>query len=306
MDSFSGSMDELVGGSVAVDLWLNLVEERCGAMYGSLTYDSALFDVSSVHELLLHFERTWEDAIGAPDARVLRTSFSNTLGTGDNQKTSAISRKRLQYRLEVGSVGHKTDISPFEVHLPADIEAMFKFNTTMPSAVAPPTLCMRGVEWERALLTSGKEHLHAALTPLRPFERAMRESARSTTRVTELLQTVLDTVSDLTKRDDVGPTTPLMDAGINSMRATALASELTRQTGVVLPPTLIFQFSTAENIASHLNHQLQVSAGDQEVGRWPSKTLPSNGRAHTDGLLLSTRSSRVLLSRHLVRVLAIA
>ena len=48
---------------------------------------------------------------------------------------------------------------------------------------------------------------------------------------------------------------PLMQAGINSIAATHLSSQLRALSGVSLLPTLIFEQPTPRAIASHLAHE---------------------------------------------------
>ena len=48
----------------------------------------------------------------------------------------------------------------------------------------------------------------------------------------------------------VGASTPLMDLGLDSLGATQLANTLARKTGLSLPPTLVFDYSTVSALAS--------------------------------------------------------
>ena len=79
----------------------------------------------------------------------------------------------------------------------------------------------------------------------------------------ELLESVLDAVRTHTRDEQVAPDTPLMDAGLNSLNATQLSTELERRTGLALPPILIFQYSTAGAIAGHLHSELQSPVLEQ-------------------------------------------
>ena len=56
--------------------------------------------------------------------------------------------------------------------------------------------------------------------------------------------------------------TPLMDAGIDSLSATRFASELGQRTGLQLAPTLIYDHSTAAATARHLAQLLSASIAD--------------------------------------------
>ena len=92
--------------------------------------------------------------------------------------------------------------------------------------------------------------------------------------MSDLLAAVLDAVRKYTRDKHVAPDTPLMDAGLNSMSATQLALQLEERTGVALPPTLIFQYSTAEAIARHLHSELApVLQEQQPIMRLQDDTL---------------------------------
>jgi len=80
----------------------------------------------------------------------------------------------------------------------------------------------------------------------------------------ELLETVLEAVRAHVRDGHVAPGTPLMEAGVNSLSAVQLARQLEQRTGVSLPPTLVFQYSTAEAIARHLHSELQPALREQE------------------------------------------
>ena len=80
-----------------------------------------------------------------------------------------------------------------------------------------------------------------------------------------------------------------MDAGLNSLSATQLALHLERQTGVALPPMLIFQYSTADAIASHLQAKLAPSPREQQPGVRPQAAADgSDGRHRYDARLAGT------------------
>ena len=91
-----------------------------------------------------------------------------------------------------------------------------------------------------------------------------------------LLATVTDAVQRMTGQDNLKPTTPLMDAGVDSLSATRLVIHLEELTSLQLSPTLVFQLNTAEAIASHLEEGL---AG------------PKSGAAHVN--LVSARVHNV-------------
>ena len=80
-----------------------------------------------------------------------------------------------------------------------------------------------------------------------------------------LLVAVMSAVRKVSQREDVTPTTPLMDAGIDSLSATQLAIEIGASTGVSLSPLLIFQYSTPDGIATYLSEQLVPPVATQEI-----------------------------------------
>lgn len=80
---------------------------------------------------------------------------------------------------------------------------------------------------------------------------------------THLLDLVLECVHMHTRNQHVAATTPLIDAGFNSMSAVQLANQLECHVGVELPPILLFQYSTADAIARHLHAKLAPAPGEQ-------------------------------------------
>ena len=80
---------------------------------------------------------------------------------------------------------------------------------------------------------------------------------------------------------------PLMDAGLNSLSATQLALQLERQTGVALPPTLIFQYSTAGAIAEHLQTKLAPVSRE----RHPSASIQDHAE-HTRNVQMTSTAGR--------------
>ena len=107
--------------------------------------------------------------------------------------------------------------------------------------------------------------------PELPFEHSTREACMASARVAvqpagttvqssmeapqldELLGTVLNAARARTCNEGLAADAPLMDSGLDSLSAVQLALQLEQQTGIALPPTLIFQFSTADAIARHLH-----------------------------------------------------
>ena len=64
-------------------------------------------------------------------------------------------------------------------------------------------------------------------------------------------QLVLRVVQDLTDRDGVSAETPLMEAGVDSLAATELASRLRTASEVALSSTIVFEQPTPRAIAAH-------------------------------------------------------
>ena len=70
---------------------------------------------------------------------------------------------------------------------------------------------------------------------------------------------VLRVVRELTgEGGEITPSTPLMEAGVDSLAATELANRLQADTGLRLSPTLVFEQPTPRAIAAHV---LEVLAG---------------------------------------------
>ena len=70
----------------------------------------------------------------------------------------------------------------------------------------------------------------------------------------QALATVLEVLRSLTDgSEQISPKTPLFKVGIDSASAAQFVGVLRQQTGLQLSPTLIFEHSTAEDIALHLS-----------------------------------------------------
>ena len=74
---------------------------------------------------------------------------------------------------------------------------------------------------------------------------------------------VLRAVRELTgvPASALGGQTELIEAGVDSLAATELASRLRSFTGVALSPSLLFEHPTSQAVASHLLEKLSMSAG---------------------------------------------
>ena len=108
----------------------------------------------------------------------------------------------------------------------------------------------------RHIASCGEQSVDGALANgvagLAPFERQAHVEA-----------SVLRTVHELTgaAAADVDVETPLMEAGVDSLAATELASRLRVLTGITLSPTLVFEHPTPRAIAAHLLEQVGGGAG---------------------------------------------
>ena len=116
---------------------------------------------------------------------------------------------------------------------------------------------------------------HAVREAMRPAEPEQDEWAQALTPPTRAAAeaAVMRIVRELTGAPAASLTaeTPLMEAGVNSLAATRLATQLRAHTGVALSPTLVFQFPTPRAIVSHL---LDISS---------SSSHPSSGWSMSAG-----------------------
>ena len=70
---------------------------------------------------------------------------------------------------------------------------------------------------------------------------------------------IVAAVRDLTGSEELSATTPLMDAGIDSLAATELAGRLRDMSGVEITATAMFDHPTPRALAAHLVEQLAGS-----------------------------------------------
>ena len=320
---------KLVGGSAAVDLWMNLREEANNALSGGVMYDTSIFDAEMVSRLVNQFANLYAEITTRPD-----NIAELPAATAAPRVTTR--RTRVQDRIRCGS----ESISPYEVEellvqhpvvlkvaaFPQQHQALGEavalavvikpgasrpslkalrtfLSDTLPQSMLPKTLVYvaqrlplslvgrleRSVLIQRfglPLIQTNDEEGHAweygSGDPGSPARRTVAAGdavpARAKAVVppgaaAEILEEVLSAVKKLTRRDAVERNTPLMDAGLNSMSATLLVKALSSQTGLVLPPTLIFAYPTAQGIASHIIEKMytpiedSVVAADEDRGR---------------------------------------
>jgi aryl carrier-like protein len=110
--------------------------------------------------------------------------------------------------------------------------------------------------------------LAASIAPLAPSERCAHvESA------------VLRVVRELTGAAAAALTsaTPLMEAGVDSLAATELASRLRSITGVAVSPTIVFEQPTSRAVAAHLLEHVTPSASAAPLVA-PTAARVSDGR----------------------------
>ena len=82
------------------------------------------------------------------------------------------------------------------------------------------------------------------------------------------------TVQEVADGTDIAASTPLMEAGVDSLAATELSSRLRTASGLLLSPTLVFEQPTPRAIATHILEQLVDSTGP---------VIPSWARAAPSG-----------------------
>ena len=103
----------------------------------------------------------------------------------------------------------------------------------------------------RRALVTGSSALVQSLAVLVPSQRQAHVERLVLRVVYELTGTVAASVT---------VETPLMEAGVDSLAATELVLRLRALTGVMLPPTLIFEHSTPRAVASHVFSKLAYEA----------------------------------------------
>jgi len=128
-----------------------------------------------------------------------------------------------------------------------------------PSKLASELLEQARCTWSWTVNTSalplgrqaGSSALAQALAALAPRQRQAHAEAA-----------VLRMLRDLagTSGPQLDVKTPLMDAGVDSLAATELASRLRALVGVPLSPTVVFEHPTPRAVASHLLEQLHCEA----------------------------------------------
>ena len=83
---------------------------------------------------------------------------------------------------------------------------------------------------------------------------------------------------------EVGPSEPLLDAGLDSLGAVELRGSLERETGLSLPATLVFDYPSAESLATFLKNELAQTSVS------PSAVCEPSGLSGFDRDDASTRS----------------
>ncbi|HYV48749.1 MAG TPA: SDR family NAD(P)-dependent oxidoreductase [Myxococcaceae bacterium] len=114
----------------------------------------------------------------------------------------------------------------------------------------------------------------------------------------ELMEQVLEIVNELLERDasdPVGPRTPLMEAGFNSLRAVDLSVVLQKRFLCELRPTVAFDHPTPEALAAHLAERvLDLPPPQVERPAEPEEGLAGELERVSK---LSDEESRILLAR---------
>eukprot|EP00964_Phaeocystis_antarctica_P036962 scaffold21106_cov89-Phaeocystis_antarctica.AAC.1 len=106
---------------------------------------------------------------------------------------------------------------------------------------------------------------------------------------------VLRAVRELTGDAEASVTasTPLMEAGIDSLAATELSSRLRAATGLVLSPALVFEQPTPRAVAVHVLEKL-----GEDALTLPSASALDHPTARLPAALSNEREAPVLLGRH--------
>ena len=86
---------------------------------------------------------------------------------------------------------------------------------------------------------------------------------------------VMRTIVELTGNSGLRVEAPLMEAGVDSLAATELASRLREVTGVTLSSTIVFDHPTARAVAGHLLEQASgiTDPSDSETAEMHDRTL---------------------------------
>ena len=130
------------------------------------------------------------------------------------------------------------------------------------------------------LAVGGQQRAAAATAEASPASRELADALAAlpaSQRQLHVESLVLHAVRELTGSEaSVTASTPLMEAGVDSLAATELSNRLRAVTGLTLSPTLVFEQPTPRAIAAHVVEQL---AGAQPVvsGSAPSAVRESAG-----------------------------
>jgi len=109
----------------------------------------------------------------------------------------------------------------------------------------------------RAAITAGGKSIPGAESAA-----SLQSAPMSAPSKAQLLKTVLGIVRRLAGNESIGPSTPFFDAGIDSLSASYLASELQAATGVKVASTFVFETGNSEAAAVNIHRKL---AGQQEI-----------------------------------------
>merc|ERR1740124_574890 len=105
-----------------------------------------------------------------------------------------------------------------------------------------------------------QQRAHAEVLEASPASRELAEmlaALPASRRQPHVESLVLRVVRELTGSEaSVTASTPLMEAGVDSLAATELSNRLRAATGLALSPTLVFEQPTPRAIAAHVLEQL--------------------------------------------------
>ena len=309
LDGVSDLSGEAAPHLMGIDLFVGLIEKHDGAFEGTLTFNKSLFDSSTVDLLIHKWALLLRQVVDAADETLDTLTVSlqsieqaehvERRGSGRSVMLTGQNGEKISlFEVEEAVQHHPAvlDVLAFTVPHPAGGIAIGVAVVLLPGHAvslrelnAAATAHLLLTRWLPKMLVQvdavptdlGGNPVRHGLAARLELHEPLGESGTGESGTVqgdlgsrlagaELLATVLDVVRHITRNGQVTANMPLMDAGLNSMSATQVAAQLEQRTGIPLPPMLIFQFSTANAIASHLHsklapHEQQPSACTHSV-----------------------------------------
>ena len=186
-------------------------------------------------------------------ATISLEQYTACLGCALAQVWNGFAHSALPTSLELLQESVPDRSHPFLIEMTGSTSAQQERNGPMPSHAITAVL---------STLTSSEQQAHVEELVLR----SVREVAGSDAEIDSM--------------------TPLMDAGIDSLAATELSSQLQAATGLSLSSTLIFEEPTPRAVASHLVEQLTGSSTNAQAGASPLASRQA--RSSRAGLVVVT------------------